>query len=450
MSLPLSTEEMFENFSYMVIEEFLKKKNMHNTLNEMRNEWDRPSEEQTLLSWYDVALKLRLPELIALQVPVTGTGSSKSTTSSGLPPQTPVLESLLYALIRESSVRNRRTVDVTLSGLAASFKSQKDQSPVIPSEVLEDSIYESDDYQEAVNETQQSVEAEIDDEANEINDIAVVVQNKDREKRTKNRERDAHNLSLLNQVMINNKNISNENWIPEEQRMQSIGRNFKVAKECLVDIQKRETIERREMKSINVTDLAKAKVKETLGSLKKIDCGCCMRKFLDVNLPLKVSKKAIMDIRIMWSGSLNSKTVFGGSPVEKNKKSDSEQYDTDGDSDTELQPASTSNADSQGGNDKKMAILTRLGCYESASVCIFCAQFFSHQEEYRPSYSTITFRERKAIHFENKRKEQEYWNPLKMMEKDRLILEKRQIKMMNSGEKDDSGIGDDETINTSH
>lgn len=433
-------EEMFENFGFMVVEEFLKKKGMSSTLNELRHEWNRPSDEESLVTWYDIALKLRLPELINISAPpMAGTTSSSKTGSSAtLSPNTPILESLLFALVRESSLRNRRPVDVTMSGLAASFRHSTaavDISPTFPDEALHDELYE-EAIEEEIN------EPPLPEAPREDTNIGISYKEKEKVRvSTKNRERDAHNLSLLNQVMLNNKNISNENWIPEDQRMRSIGRNFKVAQECLTDIQKREVVERREMKVLGVTDLAKAKVKESLGSLKKLECGCCQRLFLDVNLPLKVSKKAIMDIRIVWSGSLNSRTVFGGSPEKENKKnkkkSDAEQYDTDGESDTEIASAPPLSMKEQLGHDKKQAILTRLGCYESSSVCIFCAQFFTHQEEYRPSYNTITFQERKAVYFENKRKEQEYWDPLKMMEKDRLIMEKRQIKQMNSEMKEE-------------
>jgi hypothetical protein len=234
--------------------------------------------------------------------------------------------------------------------------------------------------------------------------------------------------------------------MPEEARMKSIGRNFTAAQECLINIQKREMIEAREMKNYSVSELSKAKVKESLGSLKKIPCGCCQRNFLDVNLPLKVSKKAIMDIKIVWSGGLNSKTVFGGSPVdEKKRKKKKDDNETDGDSDTEIDNSSPQPSPSPGAS-KKAAILTRLGCYEQASVCIFCAQFFSIQEDYRPSYATITYEERKAVFLENKRKEKEYWDPLKMMEKDRAALEKRQSKLQHGGP--DDGMEEDSLSST--
>jgi hypothetical protein len=62
-------------------------------------------------------------------------------------------------------------------------------------------------------------------------------------------------------------------------------------------------------------------------------------------------------------------------------------------------------------------------CYDKVGVCIFCAQFFQEPEEYRPSYQAIVYQEKKSAYFENKRREREYWDPLKMLEKDREAIE---------------------------
>ncbi len=69
-------------------------------------------------------------------------------------------------------------------------------------------------------------------------------------------------------------------------------------------------------------------------------------------------------------------------------------------------------------------------CYDEVGVCVFCAQFFHVQEEYRPSFSAITYQERKTQHFTNKRKEKEYWDPLEMIKRDRDALELHQQHML--------------------
>lgn len=106
-------------------------------------------------------------------------------------------------------------------------------------------------------------------------------------------------------------NLSNEAWIPNDIRMRTIGRDLSAANETLTIIKKREISLAREMKRLLVSDLSRAKTEESLDATHKIPCECCMQEFLYVNLPLKVSKKAIVDIRTKWSGKLNSTTVFG-------------------------------------------------------------------------------------------------------------------------------------------
>jgi hypothetical protein len=66
-------------------------------------------------------------------------------------------------------------------------------------------------------------------------------------------------------------------------------------------------------------------------------------------------------------------------------------------------------------------------CWEQCLVCVFCAQFFHVQEDYRPSYQAIIMHERQAAYMEAKRRDEEYWDPLKMVEKDRLLEDKRMM-----------------------
>lgn len=75
----------------------------------------------TLLSWYDLSLKLHLPELI----------------EQGHNSQMTVMENLVSVLIQESSVRSRRPADVIMSGLATLPKltlvTSKPERQTIPS-----------------------------------------------------------------------------------------------------------------------------------------------------------------------------------------------------------------------------------------------------------------------------------------------------------------------------
>jgi hypothetical protein len=106
--------------------------------------------------------------------------------------------------------------------------------------------------------------------------------------------------------------FSNEAWIPNDIRMRTLGRDISVATETLEVIKKREVSLAREMRRLMVSDLQRAKTEESLDAAHMIPCECCLQLFLYVNLPLKVSRKAIVDIRTKWSGKLSSATVFGG------------------------------------------------------------------------------------------------------------------------------------------
>ena len=305
-----------------------------------------------------------------------------------------VLENLVEALINESSVRNRRNPELTVSGLAAmprvsslpSVNTTEDakislspKNPARPSSTHHTQTKSSNDHE------------------------------------SKKSKVSLHSKRLSDSIdrFSNNKNnkLSAENWIPDDVRMRSFHRDLLNVKEILDETKRLESSLNKEMKRLMVSDLERAKTEEVLDATRKIPCGCCMQEFLYVNLPMKVSRKAILDIRVKWSGKLSSPTVFRSSSVRELTNSLAE---------TSLPPGKTIKK-TQEEIDALNATFPR--CYDKVGVCCFCAQFFQEPEEYRPSYHMITYQERKAAHFENKRREREYWDPLKMMEKDREAAE---------------------------
>ena len=180
--------------------------------------------------------------------------------------------------------------------------------------------------------------------------------------------------------------LSSENWIPENIRFRSIYRDIDVAKKNLYDTIVLETGQERARKSLQVTDLQKAHNEESLGSKKKALCACCLQKYSYVNLNMRIPVKAIIDSRKHWT---NGKGGW---------------WDKE---------------------DERLSIVPR--CYEGVDICRFCAQFFNDQEKYRPSFEAIAYEERKATFFETKRLETEYWDPLKMCDKDREKAEDQQF-----------------------
>ena len=96
--------EDLDIFCHLVIEQFLLEKNLFATLRSFRSEWDRPDDTVTMPTWYNVALKLQMPELIS------------SDDNNNFPT---VLESAINALAQESSKRTRRPMDVVARGLVS-------------------------------------------------------------------------------------------------------------------------------------------------------------------------------------------------------------------------------------------------------------------------------------------------------------------------------------------
>jgi hypothetical protein len=343
-----------------------------------------------LYSWYDIALKLRLPELAAQ--------SKRNRT---------LLENLVNALVNESAVRNRRSTEVTVSGLATMPKSttlptlQPDLKSSLSLSIPKPAPMSSPARRPIEHDNQHN---------NKIH-------RKDGKSSTK-RSVETFSSSL---VGLKGKQHSNENWIPEEIRMKSLQRELLTVKEIFADTKTLEMSLQREMKRLSVSDLDRAKAEEKLVATRKMPCGCCMQEFLYVNLPMKVSKKAIIDIRVKWSGTLSSTSVFRGTSAreladtlaeQQKMKSSKKNYGSLSDSEI-LAPSAE--IDLMGSSVPR--------CYDTVGVCVFCAQFFQSPEDYRPSYQAIVYQEKKTAYFENKRREREYWDPLKMLEKDRETYE---------------------------
>jgi hypothetical protein len=201
--------------------------------------------------------------------------------------------------------------------------------------------------------------------------------------------------------------ISNENWIPEIIRFKSLQRDLAVAKENLMSSMVLESETKKELKRLSQSELDRALVQERLKSKKQVPCGCCEYLFSDVNLTLKVSMKAVTDIRKKW---------MNGKP--------------------------NGFADPDGA---KIGNVPR--CYNEVSLCRFCAQFFIDQNDYRPSFDQIAYEERKTAHFEARRLEKEYWDPLKMCAKDEELRKSENEEQLNAAATNDEATnsGDDDS-----
>ena len=178
--------------------------------------------------------------------------------------------------------------------------------------------------------------------------------------------------------------------------MRSVHRHIAAAKETVQDMHLRELNNEREMKQFNKNAFQKAVALEDLGVQKKQACGCCYQKFSLINLPLKVSNKAVVDMRKKFATDEKEvKKEFYIKPVVATKKREMWWIKVD----------------------EKLSNLSR--CYDDVSVCIYCSQFFKDQDSYRPTFETVQYEERKKHFFEQKRLEKAYWDPLAMSEADK-------------------------------
>mmetsp|Transcript_8142 Transcript_8142/g.12157 ORF Transcript_8142/g.12157 Transcript_8142/m.12157 type:complete len:404 (+) Transcript_8142:3-1214(+) len=282
----------------------------------------------------------------------------------------PVIEHIAGALITDASIRRRTPADVIVNGLAE--KPRERSVPLPPVETASPST-EEDSNQERVRtstETDTQTLLKLKSKGGHIGKYSLSTA---RDTSSVERSKYRPSMSLTKQGKP-----SSENWIPEQIRFRSIHRDIANLKENLRCTVTLEMEQQRELRRFQTTDLQKAHLEESLNMKRKTQCACCLQPYSHVNLTMKIPVKAIIDIRKKWSGGK------GG------------WWDKD---------------------DERLAKVPR--CYEGVDICRFCSQFFGSQDEYRPSFDAISYEQRKAQFFETKRQEREYWDPLKMCEKDR-------------------------------
>ena len=440
-----------DTFCCMVVEEFLMMKGMQSTLREFRGEWDRPDDSVTIPSWYNVALKLQMPELVGRRDNNHDNDESSSPT---------LLYHIVKALAHESSVRSRRPMELTAHGLvtmprptvlpdtsephgpfpaettatlrhshSADRKDRKKAPTPGPAVVSGGAKQPSNTYASAMgrgNKVSARQSAQLDQAMQRIlADTSSLIPSK------------LVPIAPVDKYApVKQNKASAENWIPDNVRMMQRMRDLKVAHQNIDDAIMLELDTQRALKGVNVTPYDKALKEEELGVTKKMTCACCLQKFLYVNLPLKVSEKAIIDIRVKWTGGMTSQTVWGDTlkaivadtfeVVSSGAAHDGDPSATS--SSSQVIPASaTANSSSKPRGKlvtkKKVPEITPIKVYSDVLVCLFCSQFFYEQEKYRPSFADMVKAEKAAARRERLAREREYWDPLRMVEKDRELEE---------------------------
>ena len=130
---------------------------------------------------------------------------------------------------------------------------------------------------------------------------------------------------------------SNESWIPWDVRFKMLRKNMQIQKENALDTAIWDDL--LEKNEVDLDYLSIARSQEKYSGKNKKKCALCCLEFLNVNLPLKISLKAVLDLRTKWGLT--------------------------------------------GGDDGGMlAKVPR--CYDKVSTCRYCSQFFHNTESYRP------------------------------------------------------------------
>jgi hypothetical protein len=382
---PPSYDEQVTIFSHLIIEEFLRKNQMAQTLENFQNEWkNKPDETMSHLSWINIALKLHLPSLM---------NQNQS-----------IIENILNLLLTNSSIRMRTEPEVLINGLAdiPRMKSNMQIPPLPPlSPCLTTSSLDGitsnkkkkkqsdEDYINQWNEEQKFLKKYKDKMAKMSSNSATALHSPIRHTAasTAAAGSDDHHDSNLSRKSRKNfhppiTKPSTENWIPEVVRFRSIHRDLATLETNLKSTLTMETEMNRELRQFQLNELDKSHLEEELGVSKKTPCGCCLQLYSQINLPMTIPMKAVIDIRKKWS---NGKKGWWSE------------------------------------DDERIEFLPK--CYEGIKICLYCSQFFHQQNFYRPSFDSVKKEQRLQTRNELKRLEKEYWDPLKMIEKDREAIE---------------------------
>ena len=131
---------------------------------------------------------------------------------------------------------------------------------------------------------------------------------------------------------------STENWIPMEVRMRMI--RDEIANASFKEEERHREQRRLKKWQTETTALELEKVKDKYSQKRCKFCALCEQQYLPLNLPMTVSYKAIMDLRLSWGHTEDNNPILSKPPR----------------------------------------------CYDTVRVCTFCAQFFDSpkgQEAYR-------------------------------------------------------------------
>ena len=189
-----------------------------------------------------------------------------------------------FLIIPESSIRTRRPLDVTVSNMISMPK-----APNLPSLPEASQAHSSLESKTVISPTKGRQVSSSSGKLAKNNADFVLTSSK---------------IERLGYAKASK--TSPENWLPEAFRLKSRLRDMTTVQTTLDEVLHSELDSSRRQKKSALTAYDKALNEESLSMVKKHPCGCCLQKYLYVNLPLKVSRKAIIDIRVKWTGMFAS------------------------------------------------------------------------------------------------------------------------------------------------
>ena len=194
--------------------------------------------------------------------------------------------------------------------------------------------------------------------------------------------------------------VSQNNWVPEKLRIKQMEREATILQDSVESIIFLKNRTQKKLQKLTKTDFDLASTEESLraGTKPRFQmCGCCMIKYLRVNLPFKVPNKAILDARKKWKQQYATKSSSGS------------------------EEKSTMRVTDVFSDIKQMNRKDATNLYDYTAVCAFCAQFFNNPDEYRPSYSQVVAEEKLERSILQQKQDELKWDPLALLEADRKM-----------------------------
>ena len=354
---------MEDQFLRLLIAEYLERAQMTRTLDSFRQESLNTDMQFTQMTFMEIAAKLQLPE----------SGDANKS----------LLANLIDSYFKDCASRMRVPQDNLFERLLSRPK---------PSRPFNLNASKSSHFIQSIGEHSQGRPRSSSTEKLSERVIPVPQRHYDEHpQNSHNKNKHSSTLHKIDKRFIRNSlglNMSPENWLPMSMRMNSVGRSVIVANETL-----KTAIRHAQPKPLsnNLSDYENFIKAESLGMMKRESCGCCgFAKFPCISLVMKVSLKAVIDIRKKWDPQLAA--------AEDDSKS--------------------------------RLIVPR--CYDEVRICRFCSQFFHDQEEYRPSFESIRQSERRKM-LMSRQVSKDRLDPLKLCEEDRLREEEEEESILAPG-----------------